>query len=98
MAFQLNLVPLGTAKVPHREERLVPAIGTGNREKARCLVICCAQLFPSALAPGPGRYATHCMAGKTETEGLAMAFPIATAMSQRPVARGSSPPGDSLTI
>lgn len=61
------------------------AVGTGT-QGLRTLLMCCAQLFPSPLAPGPGRYAkanpTHCLAGKAEAE--RPAGPTAAAMSQRP--------------
>lgn len=33
------------------------AVGTGTGQGRRALLMCCAQLFPSPLAPGPGRYA-----------------------------------------
>lgn len=33
------------------------AVGTGMGQGRRALLMCCAQLFPSPLAPGPGRYA-----------------------------------------
>ena len=63
------------------------AVGTGTGQGRRALLMCCAQLFPSPLAPGPGRYAKAILPiawlGKLRLE-IGSGFPTAAAMSQCP--------------
>ena len=52
------MTPLRIGKAPARGKGCpMGAVGTGTGQGRRALLMCCAQLFPSPLAPGPGRYA-----------------------------------------